>query len=316
VRRGPRVPVGQSAIDREWPLASNAGALPLHDEVAHPGRLSKRNGSMIDAILLTSALLGLGGASCDPAANVSVAADTSTLATFGFVTLTVTNASASCGFEVDVCEPTTIYEHECGGPLVAKFGCMLPAFFPIPPLGAVDIAWYPRGQDGRPLPDGHYVPAVTVKSDAAPVFAEICVDVQLGGPACPTASYGTGKSGNPFAPAPRIFTKGGYAKLGNSAFGITVDHGPIVGPGILLLGAAPAALPLTWGTVYVDLGAPHVVLPFPMQAGPFGSGGVGNAALPIPAMPSLIGITAHAQVIVNDLGVLGHTPGLSFTICP
>jgi hypothetical protein len=284
---------------------------------ALPQHVTKKDPIMLLSTSLAFVLATVAGTNCDPVAGLVVTSSPSPAIAGQFVTLTVSNVTTDCTFLVDVCQPTKVYEHECGGPLVAQFPCMLPAFHPIAPQQSIQLNWFPKDQEGDPLPEGNYTAALFVGSDAGG-FSEVCVDVQIGGLSCPTSSYGTGKAVG-LGAVPRIFTSGGFAKIGNSNFGLTIDDGPFSAAALVLVGAAQSSFQAPWGTLLVDVGAPHLAFPVALTPAPFaGQGGVAIVSLPIPNLPSLVGITAHAQALVVDpqppFGI-GHTAGRTFTIC-
>jgi len=109
-------------------------------------------------------------------------------------------------------------------------------------------------------------------------------------------------------------------QVGLAGFGINGIH--LVGgaPAWLVLGYAPAALPLFGIELAVD--PQHVLAVLPLAvSGAAGIGGIGvfEKRLPIPAQPELAGLSIYAQALVLDpAGPQGFaaSAGLAFDICP
>jgi hypothetical protein len=106
----------------------------------------------------------------------------------------------------------------------------------------------------------------------------------------------------------------GVPALGNPAYGIRVTSAFPNSGAILVLGAAPAELPLPGGcTLHVSF------FPFPLSfPTPTDGSGTGTVTLPIPAAPPLAGFQLFAQYAVADpggpFGNLALTGGLRIVL--
>jgi hypothetical protein len=109
-------------------------------------------------------------------------------------------------------------------------------------------------------------------------------------------------------------------QVGLARFGINGIHLLGGAPAWLVLGYAPAQLPLFGIELAVDPQRLLAVLPLAVS-GSAGVGGIGvfEKLLPIPPLPELAGLSIHAQALVLDpAGPQGFaaSAGLAFDICP
>jgi hypothetical protein len=164
-------------------------------------------------------------------------------------------------------------------------------------------------------------------------------------PDCPPpAAYGTGFPGFGGV-VPDLTTSGGSSRIGNDEFTLEITGARGSVDAYLLVGAAPASIPLPFGTLLVagppipvpgqtsslmdvsmtngpggpPVGPPVQILALRMR-GPILVPGAGQLMLPfpIPDDPSWAGVTRYAQVLVRDFGAMGGwslTHGIQITFC-
>jgi hypothetical protein len=128
-------------------------------------------------------------------------------------------------------------------------------------------------------------------------------------------SFAAGQVAPYGSPTPFNFTgtldSGGQLPIvGNAAFKLALRNYPNTYGGGIILGFAPASIPISAATLLVDPnGAIIVDLP----------AGITEFAVPVPALPGLVGYTGYAQMGVFDpalLGNFGLTNGVSVTVMP
>jgi hypothetical protein len=121
------------------------------------------------------------------------------------------------------------------------------------------------------------------------------------------ASYG---SSTPFNFSGTLDSGGQLPIVGNGAFKLALRNHPNTFGGAMILGFAPASIPISASILLIDTnGAVIVDLP----------PGITEMALPVPPIPGLVGYTGYAQAGVFDpaaLGNFGLTNGVSVTIMP
>ena len=85
---------------------------------------------------------------------------------------------------------------------------------------------------------------------------------------------------------------------------LTVSNAVGGAAGLVLMSLSSASLPVYGGTAYVQ--PPFVLsLPFVLSGSPGAAGaGFGELLLPVPAAPSLVGVTVHAQAGMLDAGAV------------
>ena len=86
----------------------------------------------------------------------------------------------------------------------------------------------------------------------------------------------------------------GVPQLGNAGFAIRVQNGLPTSLGVVVIGAAPTLLQI--GTCRVLVAPPWTTLP-PVF---LDAAGAGAAPLPVPATPTLAGVSLHGQYLVLD----------------
>jgi hypothetical protein len=105
---------------------------------------------------------------------------------------------------------------------------------------------------------------------------------------------------------------GGLPRLGNAGFSLTVEStSPSSAVGVMLFGHAAATSPVVIaGTVTVNLDPASIVLAVPLPASqPW------TVAIPIPAIPSIVGVPVFAQALLAEPGPqLVATEGIEFSV--
>jgi len=225
------------------------------------------------------------------------------------VTLTVHNGTEEFLVLPSSCLWQAVFADVCGGPFVIVPYC-LHVLTLIPPGESLSSTWDQRDQDGNQVPPGTYVFSV---HDLCCVPFTVC-----GTCLSPPAKYGEVSYGT-WDLWPRIDTAGGMPVPGNADFAITLSFAMGGAPALLLLGAAPAAQGFGWGTLYVSPAPPFLTVPLVLDGTP-GAPGEGSIVIhaPVPASPTLLGLSAYAEFLVKDAGGPGgltHTQGLRITIC-
>lgn len=180
----------------------------------------------------------------------------------------------------------------------------------VPPGGEYSSVWDQRNDDGDYVKPGTYAFSI----------GGLCPSVTITGTCSKPPEYvGEAKPGTAFL-EPRLELAGGMPESSNAGFALRVELAVGGSSGLLIIGISPAMLPVGGGHLYVDVAAPHVLLPFQLS-GAAGTPGAGIATLPlpIPAAPTLHGLPIHTQALILDVGAgggLAHTRGLYFSVCP
>ncbi len=175
--------------------------------------------------------------------------------------------------------------------------------------GGDDLRSYASGQTGA----GTVFPTTMAVSPAGS-SGEVASLIQVRGAPClgSFATYGDGLAGNGgFEPS---LTATGCPVPGST---INLHAASVVGgaPGVMVLGVAPAAVPVFGGTLLVT---PSLTLPIAAGGAP-GVPGAGSLMLPvgIPSNPALSGAVLYFQMLFADAGAasgLSFTGGLAMTI--
>jgi hypothetical protein len=190
------------------------------------------------------------------------------------------------------------------------------------------VSWYGAGYRGVDLtnPDnpreiGYYdtanawgcypfQPSGTIYiSDIPSTGGLFCVRLTCGVP----ERYGAGTPGTG-GTVPNIDWHGGYAQVANSTFRIEGKRLPANAAAVLLLGAAPASIPVFGVTLLVDVAGPFV------QVNTTANGsGVASVPLGVPNSTALGNQSLYAQWLVQDAGAsqgVSASRGSKITICP
>ncbi len=175
------------------------------------------------------------------------------------------------------------------------------------PAGTWDVEFTPFG---APAYQG-------VLATGIPVSADTTLDASLPTTACSPSAYGAPTPGGGGL-APALATNN-PAFPGNPWFAVELAGGLGGMPGILLIGAGGAAIPIFGGTLLVNPVPFLVQVPF-VLSGPFGTPGVGEVGFPfpVPPTPSLVGGTVFLQAVnLDPLAPQGiaFSNGLAVPVC-
>ncbi|MCI0586682.1 MAG: carboxypeptidase-like regulatory domain-containing protein [Planctomycetes bacterium] len=175
------------------------------------------------------------------------------------------------------------------------------------PAGTWDVEFTPFGAPGY---QGVLATGISVSADAT-------LDASLPTTACAPSPYGAPTPGSGgLSPA---LAANNPAFPGNPWFAVEIAGGLGGMPGLLLLGAGGAAIPIFGGTLLVDPVPFLVQVPF-VLSGPAGTPGVGEVVFPfpIPSTSSLVGGTAFLQAVNLDALApqgIAFSNGLAVPVC-
>ncbi len=123
--------------------------------------------------------------------------------------------------------------------------------------------------------------------------------------------YGTGTAGT--SGVPKSDWSGGHARVGNSTFNLDLKGALGATPAVLLIGAAPASIPVFGVTLLVDLTMPAI-----MSSTVTSASGTASVPTAIPNWQALANQSVYAQWIVADPSApqgFAATAGAKITIC-
>ncbi|MFG0316672.1 MAG: hypothetical protein ACF8XB_05325 [Planctomycetota bacterium JB042] len=235
------------------------------------------------------------------------------------ITITGTNTSSGCIWnQNDACLIDFVKKTDCNGAAVFSPIC-LQVITPIQPGASSSFTWDQKDDLGQPVAAGTYAFDIKLTNMNGQSLS-FCVPVTIG-PSCPTppTAYGAGNPGTGGL-VPTLGASGGQPQIGNPSFALDIANGLGGAPAILFVSPNPANLPVSFGTLLVDLTPPFLQLPFTL-GGAAGVGGAGSAVIPapIPNDANLIGAVVHLQCMVGDPASsdgISHTAGLTFGVCP